>query len=81
MPRPWSQRCRAIRARAGLTQCQLATLCDCHPQTVSGWERGRGGPFGLRAAVLELIETHPQPAGLGLASLSHGDALRRLMSA
>lgn len=47
---------RALRARLGLTQEQLAAILGVHRLTISGWERGSHEPSTFHAAIVRALE-------------------------
>jgi molybdopterin-binding protein len=46
---------KALRARLGLTQAELAELVGAHPMTVSKWERGLLAPSAHQRRVLRAL--------------------------
>lgn len=49
-------RVRALRARLGYTQHQLADRIGCHRQAIANWETGQRTPTGLYAQSLQSLE-------------------------
>lgn len=55
-------RVRALRARLGYTQHQLADRIGCHRQAIANWETGQRTPTGLYAQSLQSLEDAPMTA-------------------
>ena len=51
---------KAIRAKLGVTQKELANAIDVTVDTVSSWEQRRRNPTGLANKVLGLLEKEPE---------------------
>ena len=46
---------RAARVNAGMTQTQVAAVCNVNPATVSRWESGKAFPNGLELMGLAYL--------------------------
>jgi DNA-binding transcriptional regulator YiaG len=46
---------KQIRAKLGLSQSQMAELCNTHKNTVSKWDQGKRVPTGPARRLLELL--------------------------
>jgi transcriptional regulator with XRE-family HTH domain len=60
MPGDWNgARIRALRAKLGLTQKDLAERIEVHSVTISRWESDLNEPHGLAIKQLEQREAMP----------------------
>ena len=59
-------RVRALRAKLGVTQHQLADRLGCHRNAIALWETGKRTPTGLYAQSLQSLEDAPMTATITL---------------
>lgn len=52
----WSERCKAVRKRLGLTQAAAAKRVDCHLAAWQFWEQGRYEPNKFYRRLIEILE-------------------------
>lgn len=53
-----------LRRRLNLNQAKFGLLLGVGQNTVSGWENGKGTPDANNAALLRILDEHPDPAPL-----------------
>lgn len=70
---------KALRARMGITQAELALLLDVHPMTVSKWERNCFPVKPFSAALMQSFKTEQTNYSVYLAQIGPIQTLRKLL--